>query len=58
MKKIIYILLLLIPFIANSQITVTSVNTQKVKTVIENHFLGGGVTVSNVRFNGDTMGGF
>ncbi|MBP1629741.1 MAG: hypothetical protein H6Q15_634 [Bacteroidetes bacterium] len=43
------------PFIVNSQVTVTSVNTQKVKTVIENNFLGGGVTVSNVRFNGDTM---
>ena len=55
MKKILFCLVVLFPFVAFSQITVTSANGQNVKTLLESHFLGGGIEISNVRFNGQTV---
>lgn len=42
----------MLPFMAFSQITVTPANGQNVKTLLETYFLGGGIEISNVRFNG------
>lgn len=55
MKKILFCLVVLLPVVAFSQITVTSANGQNVKTLLESHFLGGGIEISNVRFNGQTV---
>ena len=55
MKKILFCLIVLLPVVAFSQITVTSANGQNVKTLLESHFLGGGIEISNVRFNGQTV---
>lgn len=52
MKKILFCLVVLFPFVAFSQITVTSANGQNVKTLLETHFLGGGIEISNVKYNG------
>ena len=38
----------LFPIIGFSQISVTSANGQNVKTLLETHFLGGGIEISNV----------
>ena len=40
---------------AYSQISVTSANGQNVKDLLETHFLGGGIEISNVRFNGQNV---
>ena len=48
-------MIVLLPVVAFSQITVTSANGQNVKTLLESHFLGGGIEISNVRFNGQTV---
>ena len=40
---------------AYSQISVTTANGQNVKTLLETHFLGGGIQISNVRFNGQNV---
>ena len=55
MKKILFCLIVLLPVVAFSQITVTSANGQNVKTLLESHFLGGGIEISNVRFNGQNV---
>lgn len=55
MKKIVFLLLVMIPFMGFSQISVTSANGQNVKTLLESHFLGGGIEISNVKFNGQTV---
>lgn len=52
MKKILFLLLLTNPFLMKAQVICTSQNNQSAQSVIENYFLGGGVNVSNVRFNG------
>ena len=48
-------MIVLLPVVAFSQITVTSANGQNVKTLLESHFLGGGIEISNVRFNGQNV---
>ncbi|MFA7082645.1 MAG: hypothetical protein WC135_08550 [Bacteroidales bacterium] len=55
MKKILSLFALLIPFLAYSQVNCTSRSGQNVQSIIENFFMGGGVEVSNVRFNGLTV---
>ena len=55
MKKIVFLLLVMIPFMGFSQISITSANGQNVKTLLESHFLGGGIEISNVKFNGQTV---
>ncbi len=52
MKKILFLLLIACPFLIRAQVVCTSQNGQSAQSVIENYFLGGGVEVSNVRFNG------
>ena len=52
MKKILFLLLIAYPFLIRAQVVCTSQNGQSAQSVIENYFLGGGVEVSNVRFNG------
>lgn len=52
MKKILFLLLIAYPFLIRAQVVCTSQNGQSAQSVIENYFLGGGVAVSNVRFNG------
>lgn len=52
MKKIFYLLALVCPFFSSAQVACTSQNGQTIQNIIENFFLGGGVSVSNVRFNG------
>lgn len=51
----IFIWIVLISLCVEAQITVTPQNGQNVNTVLQNIFIGGGVTVSNVRFNGDSI---
>lgn len=51
-KKILFLLLIACPFLIRAQVVCTSQNGQSAQSVIENYFLGGGVEVSNVRFNG------
>lgn len=52
------ILVLLFLFVGigslTAQINVTPQNNISTQQVVEDHFLGGGITVSNVRFNGQT----
>ena len=52
MKKILFLLLIACPFLIRAQVVCTSQNGQSAQSVVENYFLGGGVEVSNVRFNG------
>jgi hypothetical protein len=52
MKKVLFLLLITCPFLIRAQVVCTSQNGQSAQSVIENYFLGGGVEVSNVRFNG------
>jgi len=52
MKKVLFLLLLAFPFFIKAQVVCTSQNGQSAQSVVENYFLGGGVEVSNVRFNG------
>jgi hypothetical protein len=52
MKKILFLLLIAYPFLIRAQVVCTSQNGQSAQSVVENYFLGGGVEVSNVRFNG------
>lgn len=54
MKRIILLIACLIPFVASAQITITSADGQNVKTLLETHFLGGGVEISNVKYNNQT----
>jgi hypothetical protein len=54
MKKILFLLMLVIPFMGFSQISVTSANGQNVKDFLETHFLGGGIEISNVKYNNQT----
>lgn len=51
MRKVLFVLICLFPIIGFSQISVTSANGQNVKTLLETHFLGGGIEISNVKFN-------
>ncbi len=51
----IFIWIVLISLCVEAQIVVTPQNGQNVNTVLQNIFIGGGVTVSNVRFNGDSI---
>ncbi|MBQ2375715.1 MAG: choice-of-anchor L domain-containing protein [Bacteroidales bacterium] len=55
MKKVFLLIACLFPYFAFSQISVTSANGQNVKTLLETHFLGGGIEISNVRFNGQNV---
>jgi len=55
MKKIFYLLALICPLFSNSQVVCTSQNGQTIQSIIKNFFLGGGVSVSNVKFNGSTI---
>jgi gliding motility-associated-like protein len=52
MKKTIYLLALICPLFSFSQVVCTSQDGQTIQNIIENHFIGEGVSVSNVRFNG------
>lgn len=52
MKKTIYLLALICPLFSFSQVVCTSQDGQTIQSIIENHFIGEGVSVSNVRFNG------
>ncbi len=54
-EKIFYLLALICPLFSNSQVVCTSQNGQTIQSIIENFFLGGGVSVSNVKFNGSTI---
>lgn len=54
-KLLIFIGIVFISLYVEAQITVTPRNGQNVQTIVENNFLGGGVTVSNVKFNGSTI---
>lgn len=51
MKKILFLLLIAYPFLIRAQVVCTSQNGQSAQSVVENYFLGGGVEVSNVKFN-------
>src|SRR5574344_342766 len=57
MKRIKYFvfvaLCLMIGHYASAQVYVTSHANDSVKTILENHFLGGGIQLSNVKFNGN-----
>lgn len=55
MKNLLLIIAFLIPFIGNSQVACTLQGGQSVKSIIENYFMGGGIEVSNVRFNGQLI---
>ena len=55
MKKLLLLIICLFPYFAFSQISVTSANGQNVKTLLETRFLGGGIEISNVRFNGQNV---
>lgn len=55
MKKVLLLIICLLPCMAYSQISVTSANGQNVKDLLETHFLGGGIEISNVRFNGQNV---
>lgn len=55
MRKVLFVLICLFPIIGFSQISVTSANGQNVKDLLETHFLGGGIEISNVRFNGQNV---
>ncbi|MBP6429451.1 MAG: choice-of-anchor L domain-containing protein [Bacteroidales bacterium] len=55
MKRLLSILALLIPLLAQSQVNCTSRSGQNVQTILENYFIGGGVEISNVRFNGQLV---
>ena len=55
MKNLLLLIAFLIPIICNSQVACTSQNGQTVESIIENYFMGGGVEVSNVRFNGQLI---
>lgn len=55
MKKIFYLLALICPLFSSAQVACTSQNGQSIQSIIENFFLGGGVSVSNVRFNGSLV---
>ncbi|MFA6806461.1 MAG: choice-of-anchor L domain-containing protein [Bacteroidales bacterium] len=55
MKKILVLIAFLIPFFGHSQVACTSQSGQNVQSIIENYFIGGGVEVSNVRFNGQLV---
>lgn len=55
MKKVFLLIACLFPYFAFSQVSVTSANGQNVKTLLETHFLGGGIEISNVRFNGQNV---
>ena len=55
MKKIFYLLALVCPFFSSAQVACTSQNGQTIQSIIENFFLGGGVSVSNVKFNGSPI---
>lgn len=55
MKKILFFLVLVCPFILEAQVVCTLQNGQNAKSIVENYFLGGGVTVSNVRFNNQAI---
>jgi hypothetical protein len=55
MKKILFLLLTTCPFLLKAQVVCTSQTGQSAQAVIENFFLGGGVEVSNVRFNGQLI---
>ena len=55
MKKIIYLLTLICPLFSFSQVVCTSQNGQSIQSIVENFFLGDGVSISNVRFNGSLV---
>jgi gliding motility-associated-like protein len=55
MKKLLFLIIALFPFMGYSQISVTSANGQNAKDLLETHFLGGGIEVRNVRFNGQNI---
>ena len=55
MKKILVLIAFLIPILGQSQVVCTSANGQNVQNIIENNFIGGGVEISNVRFNGQLV---
>ena len=46
---------LILPFGGYSQVAVTSANGQNVEDLLNEHFLGGGVVISNARFNGQAV---
>ncbi|MEE1226705.1 MAG: choice-of-anchor L domain-containing protein [Bacteroidales bacterium] len=55
MKGIFFIIISFFPILVFSQISVTSANGQNVKDFLETHFLGGGIQISNVKFNGQSV---
>ncbi|MDR0971275.1 MAG: gliding motility-associated C-terminal domain-containing protein [Bacteroidales bacterium] len=52
MKKIFFLLILILPFASFTQVICNSHQGDSVATIIRDYFLGGGIEVSNVRFNG------
>lgn len=55
MKKILVLIAFLIPILGHSQVVCTSQSGQNVQNIIENNFIGGGVEISNVKFNGQLV---
>lgn len=55
MKIALYLISFFFPLLCTAQVACTSQNGQSVETIIENYFMGGGVEVSNVRFNGQLI---
>lgn len=55
MKKILLLIAFLLPILGHSQVVCTSQSGQNVQNIIENNFIGGGVEISNVRFNGQLV---
>ena len=55
MKKVFLLIACLFPYFAFSQVSVTSANGQNVADLLETYFLGGGVQISNVKFNGQSV---
>ncbi len=56
MKRCLYALLFVIafPFVGSAQVVVTSANGQSAEQLVNQYFAGGGVVISNVKFNGQT----
>lgn len=55
MRKLLLLFALILPFGGYSQVAVTSANGQNVENLLNEHFLGGGVVISNARFNGQAV---
>ncbi|HHT04104.1 MAG TPA: hypothetical protein GX005_07295 [Bacteroidales bacterium] len=52
MKKTLLLIAFLLPILGYSQVVCTSQSGQNAQSIIENFFIGEGVEISNVRFNG------